>query len=277
MGGDMRMLYCGEALRERGYDTSLYGFDTYETSLPFAEAINDATTLIFPIPMMKGEALNLPFSDERITFTALISLLPSVSGVKAFGGMIPEEIRAALKEKGYEVTDLCENETFNYLNAIPTAEGALSLAISHTKKTLFGSNSVVIGYGRIGRVLSRDLKALGANVTVIARKEKDRAEAESEGLRARDYRYLSSACALSDIIFNTVPSTVLTDDSLSKIPKDTPIIELASKPGGVDTVASLKYGTKVISAQSLPGRVAPISAGEIIARCVRSTIEGGLL
>lgn len=273
----MRMLYCGEFLRERGYDTALYGFDTYETCLPFSEAINDASVLIFPIPMMKGELLNLPFSDERINAAMLVSLLPQNATVKIFGGMIPEEIRTALNEKGYEVTDLCENETFNYLNAIPTAEGALSLAISHTKKTLFNCNSVVIGYGRIGRVLSRALRSLGSEVTVIARKEKDRAEAESEGLRARDFAYLPSVCAASDVLFNTVPSIVFNDEALSKIPKDAPIIELASKPGGVDTVAALKYGTKIISAQSLPGRVAPISAGEIIARCVRSTVEGGLL
>lgn len=273
----MRMLYCGEALRERGYDTALFGFDTYETSVPFSEAVSDASALIFPIPMMKGETLNLPFSDERITAATVVSMLPESDGVRVFGGLIPDEIKASLENKGYKVTDLCENETFNYLNAVPTAEGALSLAISHTKKTLNGSRCLVIGYGRIGRVLSRDLKALGAEVTVVARKEKDRAEAESEGINAKDYKQLPSICAVADIVFNTVPSIVLGDDELCKLPKDTPIIELASKPGGVDAVAALKYGTRIISAQSLPGRVAPVSAGKIIARCVCSLIEGGAL
>ena len=277
IGGDMRMLYCAKALVEYGYETALFGFDTYKISLPIAEALNDASAIIFPTPMMKDDALNLPFSEERISSASLISLLPEGNGVRVFGGMIPSEIKEELERKGYKVTDLLENETFNYMNAIPTSEGALSLAISHTKKTLNGGVCIVIGYGRIGRVLSRSLKALGADVIVIARKEKDRAEAKSEGLKARSYDFLPSACASSDVIFNTVPSVVITEESLKRIPKDTPIIELASKPGGVDTVSALRHGTRIISAQSLPGRIAPITAGRIIADCVRSFIEGGLL
>ena len=271
------MLYCGEALNERGYETAKFGFDTYESSCPFADAAADSSALIFPVPMMKGEYLNMPFSDERISASELTSLLPSGDGVKAFGGMIPPEIKSALENKGYTVIDLLENETFNYLNAIPTAEGALSLAISHTKITLNGSLCLVIGYGRIGRVLSRALKGIGAEVAVIARKERDRAEAESEGIIAKDYSALPSLCASADVIFNTVPSVVIGEDALKGIPKDTPIIELASKPGGIDTASALKYGTRIISAQSLPGRVAPKSAGRVIARCVRYSLEGGLL
>ena len=271
------MLYCGEALNERGYETAKFGFDTYESSCPFSDTVADASALIFPVPMMKGEYLNMPLSDERISASDLSAILPYNEGVTVFGGMIPPEIKGLLENKGYTIVDLLENETFNYLNAIPTAEGALSLAISHTKITLKGSLCLVIGYGRIGRVLSRALKGIGAEVAVIARKERDRAEAESEGCNAKDYGHLSSLCASADVIFNTVPSVVIGEDALKNIPKDTPIIELASKPGGIDSVSALKYGTRIISAQSLPGRVAPKSAGKIIAKCVRNALEGGIL
>ena len=278
IGGDIRQLYCGSALNENGYETALFGFDTYESSVPLSEAVKDAAALIFPVPVMKGDYLNLPLSNDKLSLSVLMSSLPDADGkVLAAGGMISPEMKTALEEKGYTVFDLCENETFNYLNAIPTAEGAVSLAMSHTKITLNGSGCLVIGYGRIGRVLSRMLKALGAAVTVVARKEKDRTEAESEGMAARDYKYLPSVCSSADVIFNTVPAVVLENDALSKVRKDVPVIELASKPGGVDTVSALKYGTRVISAQSLPGRVAPVTAGRVIARCIRSVLEGGLL
>ena len=46
------------------------------------------------------------------------------------------------------------------------------------------------------------------------------------------------------------------------------------QPGGIDPVGALRHGTRVISAQSLPGRVAPVTAGKIIARCVLEEIEG---
>jgi dipicolinate synthase subunit A len=277
LGGDMRMLYCADALKERGYECALFGFDTYEPSPSLSEALKNASIVIFPTPMMKGEYLNLPFSDEKIDISRLDAALPLKNGVRIFGGMIPQEIKEIFEAKGYTVTDLLENETFNYLNAIPTSEGALSLAISHTKKTLNGSFCIVVGYGRIGRVLSRSLKALGADVAVVARKEKDRAEAQSEGFKSRDYSLLPSLCRTADVIFNTVPCVVLKEDELKLIPKETPIIELASKPGGVDPTMAVRYGTRIISAQSLPGRVAPISAGRIIAQCVRSVIEGGCL
>jgi dipicolinate synthase subunit A len=90
-----------------------------------------------------------------------------------------------------------------------------------------------------------------------------------------DYPLLPSIMDDLDAVFNTVPITVLSEEMLSKLRDGVPVIELASKPGGIDPVGAIRYGTRVISAQSLPGRVAPVTAGKIIARCIIDKISGG--
>lgn len=264
IGGDLRQLYAANALEKAGYEGLYCGLDTYRPSTELSD-LRDVRAILFPIPLMKGDRINTPLSDLRLTVNELDSL-PDPSGVTvAAGGLFPDSVKELLARKGYTVFDLCNDETFNYLNAIPTAEGAIALAINHTGVTLDGSQSLVIGYGRIGRCLSRRLKALGGKVTVCARNEKNRAEARAEGMSVIDHPELSSVCPSCDVIFNTVPSTVLSDAELSVIKNETPVIELASRPGGIDTASALRHGTRIISALSLPGRVAPVTAGRIIA------------
>jgi dipicolinate synthase subunit A len=264
IGGDLRQLYAADTLMAEGYEGKFCGLDTYRTPTELS-ALREIKALLFPVPVMKGDKINAPLSDMKMTAEELRSL-PDGSGFSvAAGGLFPDEIRNLLIGKGYRVFDLCEDETFNYLNAVPTAEGAIALAINHTGVTLDGSSQLIIGYGRIGRCLSRRLKALGGNVTVCARSEKSRAEARAEGMTAIDYPLLPSVCRSAQAIFNTVPDKVINEAELSVIPADTPVIELASRPGGIDTAAALRCGTRIISALSLPGRVAPVTAGRIIA------------
>jgi dipicolinate synthase subunit A len=80
-----------------------------------------------------------------------------------------------------------------------------------------------------------------------------------------------------DAVFNTVPMIVLNEEMLGELRDGVPVIELASKPGGIDPVGAVRFGTRVISAQSLPGRVAPVTAGKIIARCILSVTSRGKL
>ena len=110
-------------------------------------------------------------------------------------------------------------------------------------------------------------------MTAVARKEKDRTEAEMDGCRSCDYPSLPMLAGDFDLIVNTVPSVVVTKDTLECMKKTAFVIDLASKPGGVDTAAALRSEVRVITALSLPGKVAPVSAGRIIARCVGTLLE----
>lgn len=158
-------------------------------------------------------------------------------------------------------------------NAVPTAEGAIEIAIAETPFTIHGSKSLVLGYGKIGKILSKDLYALGAQTYVEARKYADLAMIEGHGYEPLPLDNLKDHIHEFDIIFNTIPSLILDDEILAKVKKDALIIDLASKPGGIDFDAAKAYGLKVIWALSLPGKIAPVSSGAIIKDTIMNIIK----
>ena len=279
LGGDLRQLSAAERLSELGYPVSLYGFDTYgeSVSLPLEEAVSGASALLFPVPVWRNGRLNLPFSEEKLPLLELLRRLSSSTkeAVYAFGGVMGEELTDFLSSRGVKVCDLTEEERFNVLNAVPTAEGAVAVAMNHLNVTVNGASVCVLGFGRIGKALCRILNALGAEVTAVSRKQKDQALSEIYGCRAADYEALPRLMGSFDVIFNTVPSIVLSDRELAAVRGDVCVIDLASKPGGVDPDAALRYNVKVITALSLPGKVAPVTAGRIIADCIHDAVKGG--
>ena len=129
------------------------------------------------------------------------------------------------------------------------------------------------GYGRIGKILSKMLCGLGAHVSVEARKYADLAMIEGHGCEAMSLKELGHHVHEFDIIFNTVPAVLFDAELLKKVRKNTLIIDLASRPGGVDFEAAAKMGIKVIWALSLPGKVAPITSGAIIKDTIINVIR----
>lgn len=149
-------------------------------------------------------------------------------------------------------------------NAIPTAEGALQYAMENSQITLHGSKCIVLGFGRCGKVLAHMLRGIGAKLSVEARSQSDLAYIESYGYTPIQLGDLPQNIHQYDFIFNTIPTLILDEKKLEKINKDCVIIELASKPGGIDFEAARRLGIKVVDAQSLPGKVAPETAAKII-------------
>ena len=271
IGGDLRQLFAKESLEGLGYNCMAYGIDTYTESTDI-KALKEAQVYLLPVPVMRGEYINMPFSDTKMTSDDFVKNLVEENCI-CVGGLIPKQMKEELSKKGCTVFDLCENERYAYLNAVPTAEGAVGIAISHTKTTLDGSSCAIIGYGRIGRCLSRRLRGFNADISVFARKEKDLSEAEAEGYHAYDISGINGVISSFDVIFNTVPRVVVNGDGVKNIKKDAVVIELASGKGGFDTESALKYGVNIITARSLPGRTAPVSAGKIIAKCLDSFLR----
>ena len=153
-------------------------------------------------------------------------------------------------------------------NALPTAEGAIQIALEELPITLHGARVLVIGFGRVGKALSRRLAGLGAKVSVAARKWADLAWAESCGYCGEQTEHLAGWLCGYDLVVNTVPAPVLGLTELADLKPDCLVIDLASKPGGVDFDAAARLGVKVIWALSLPGKVAPVTAGQ----CIQTTI-----
>ena len=148
--------------------------------------------------------------------------------------------------------DYYKNEELLIENAIPTAEGALAIAMEELPITIFGSKVLVTGYGRVAKTAAKTFSALGASVTVAARKYSDLAWAGFDGCKTEHISNLSSAVKGKDIIINSVPSVIF-DKSVLKNTKGL-IIDLASKPGGVDFEAAKELGSRVVWALSLPGK-----------------------
>lgn len=285
IGGDMRHAALARVLAERGFNVRFYGIDIYKGDFGGAkkcasaeEALTGADIVILPLPAGSGGIyINAPFADGEITIDEVAEKMPT--DALLLGGMIPQEFLLRIGERKIRCIDYYEREELTVMNAIPTAEGAIAIAMDELPITLHGMRTAVLGFGRVANILSHKLAALGVSVTVFARKSHARAWARAYGYDAEDFDALGAHIAEYDCVFNTVPRVVIDSGVLGKMRRDTLIIDLASKPGGVDYIRARECGIKAILALSLPGRVAPDTAGGYIAdtvmNIIRETENGG--
>jgi len=285
VGGDRRIIKVSSVLDKLKYDVKVWGIDNtyFETDLCVStceEAVSDADVVILPTPPSEDEVrINCPlFSGESgIKFYKLLELLPKKAII--LGGRMSPRFKDIASKHNFKTYDYFNREELLIKNAVPTAEAAIGIAIDKFPKTLFGSHVAVLGFGRIGEALASKLNLLGAKVTVFARKNASIAKAQSMGVNGRKIAFSNNVSTLGelsqgyDIIYNTVPYWIITEDILKNISKSTLIIDLASAPGGVDIVAAKKYEINIIHALSLPAKTAPESAGVIIAESILNIIE----
>ena len=269
IGGDKRQLYCGKSIADDGYGVYVCGFEKCDETLGLEQS--DIQTVcemcdafIMPLPATRdGVTLNTPFSENKIFAEKDFFVYSSKKPV--FAGM-----KNKLLYQSDCIYDYAAREEFAVANAVPTSEGAIVCAMREYEGTINGSHCLVTGYGRIGRVLSQMLRGLGADVTVSARQQKDLAYIRSFGMKAVRTSELPNGF---DIIFNTVPDRILDAQTLAKTAGGSLVIDLASPPGGVDLVSAERLGIKAVQALSLPGRVAPKTAGIIIKNAVYNIIK----
>ena len=276
IGGDLRQMAMAKALAEDGCRVTVYAMDAYTGdpgNVSFAgsleEAIRGADITVLPLPVSRdGERLCCPLTKETILLSGLFSALPENS--LAAGGKITAEIRALAEKRNVRLVDYFAREDVAVSNAVPTAEGALALAMTEVPYTIRDSRCLVLGYGRIGKVLARTLAAVGAHVTVAARKPTDLAWIRTEGFSALPFSAITEETGnLShDIVFNTVPAEILTASVIERFSKETLFLDLASAPGGIDLAYAKEHGYHVIWALSLPGKTAPVTAGRIIGESI---------
>ncbi|MDR2655032.1 MAG: dipicolinate synthase subunit DpsA [Oscillospiraceae bacterium] len=280
VGGDLRQAAIANALVQKCRRAQVCGmFMEKETELSSAEIYktNDisqvfpkAAVIIFPLPVsVDGEFISAPFSEKKLPFDCLKYINKDA---QVFAGAVSQAFRDTASKYNIKLWDYFEREELAILNAVPTAEGAVEIALRESPRTLFGQSCLITGYGRVAKAVARLLPAFGAKTAVAARSFRDLARAAADGLETVPMGTLANRLPQADIIFNTVPSNILTQSLLEKVPGDCLIIDLASKPGGLDFGAARELGLKVIWALSLPGKVAPITAGEIILETIENII-----
>ena len=194
-------------------------------------------------------------------------------GQLLIGGKLSRELCMGAVAQGLQVADLMQRRGFTVGNAALTAEGAVEKLMSASPRSLWGSRVLVTGWGRVAKLLALRLQALGANVTVAARKEGDRAMAQALGLTATDFPGLPALLGTFDFVVNTVPDRVLPAESLARLRPDVLLLELASPPGGFDPQEAAELGLSALAAPGLPGITAPYTAAELMRAAIRSVIR----
>lgn len=276
IGGDKRQLFLAKAIYDSGYAVMLGGFDRLRSTgnlvLGDIKAVAaKCDVMILPVPSVRADgSINTPFSDEcTVLDDELIGILIKKP---VFIAMKDKFLKAYPQFEKAEIFDYAAKDEFAILNALPTAEGAVEVAMNKFEGTIAGSRCLITGYGRIGKVLAEMLKNLKAEVTVSARKPSDLAFAQAFGYDEINTNKMSDVRNF-DLVFNTVPSMIFNRELLLNTDKNTIIIDLASLPGGVDFEAAHILGIDAVRALALPGKCAPKTAGEIIKKTVFNTIE----
>lgn len=280
IGGDLRMIKLAKILAKEGNKVYLYGLEKAEElksieNVTFCDkleqVVQDTKIIIGPIPFSSnGKNVNSPFSENTISIQELMS---NMQNKILIAGSISSEVYELAQEHCIQIVDIMKQEELAILNAISTAEGAIEIAINNTNKIIQGSRVLILGFGRIGKVLARKMEGLSANITCAVRKNEDMAWLKVYGYQAININTLGEELAQYDIIINTVPHLILTKERLQYINKECLLMDLASKPGGMEESAIKERGLKFIWALALPGKVAPVSTAEFIKETIDNILK----
>lgn len=269
IGGDMRIARLCSLLINDGHEVSAFALEKAALAEPVvlcagaSEAVRGAECVILPLPVtgQKGY-LNSPLSSGDYAIEDILDALCPNQVICA--GRVDAQTAKAAAARGLSISDYFQREELAVCNAVATAEGALGLIMQETPTTVWDSEILVVGFGRIGKLLAHRLRGLGANVSVSARSHGDMAWIRALGYTSLDTRSLDGKLSGFDVVVNTVPAPVLGESRLRELKDNALCMDLASKPGGMDFAAAGRLGVRALWALSLPGEVAPVSAGVMI-------------
>lgn len=272
IGGDRRQGTVAAMLAEEGFECAVYALDGIDSGEAVKAgdlegALSGAAAVVLPLPVSRdGKRVNAPGVKDAPTLLAIERMADKDTLI--MGGMINGDDFAA-----HTVRDYYAREDLVLYNTLPTAEGALAIAMNELPTTIHGTHTLVMGFGRVGKALCRLLKGFGADVVVATRNPTERAMCEILGISTLEYSALDESIGDFGLIFNTVPKVLLTEGLLQKVGDGVPVIDLATHPGGVDAEAAKALGKKLIWALSLPGKVAPVTAGEYIHKAIKGILK----
>ncbi|NIK75569.1 dipicolinate synthase subunit A [Paenibacillus castaneae] len=279
LGGDARQLEVIRRLTELDAVVTISGFDGLHSSLDGAvqaefeeQLFENVDALLLPaVGTDEKGYIDAVFSDRQMQLTeSHIAKLPKHCTV--YTGMAKPYLRKLCELQSLSLVELFDRDDVAIYNSIPTAEGALMMAIQNTDITIHGSSAMVLGFGRTGFTMARTLQGIGAKVKVGVRRSEHFARAAEMGFEPFYISGLLQHVSNIDLLFNTIPTMIVTAQIIANLPSRAVIIDLASKPGGTDFRFAEKRGIKAMLAPGLPGIVAPKTAGRIIAECLSQLI-----
>lgn len=283
IGGDARQLEIIRKLTELDARLSLIGFEQLDHAFTgavkekLAEVdFSNTDAIILPVAgtNLEGQVETI-FSNEKVMLTEdILSKTPEHCTI--FSGISNSFLNGIVKQSKRKLIQLFSRDDVAIFNSIPTVEGTLMMAIQHTDFTIHGSKITVLGLGRCGMSIARAFHALGGKVKVGARKSEHLARITEMGLTPFHLNNTVKEVSDTDILINTIPFPIVSAAVISKLPAHTLIIDIASKPGGTDFRYAEKRGIKALLAPSLPGIVAPKTAGQILADVLSQLLQDDL-
>lgn len=281
VGGDARQLEVIAQVTEMDGSATLIGYELADEvfvdaqKMPLTpEAFVNADAIVLPVAGMDDDGRVETQFGESPLYLKPEHFAATKKGCYVFSGIARPQLVAYCSEYELELVRLMELDEVAILNSIPTAEGAIAMAMEHTDITIHGAKTTVVGFGRCGKTLARTLAALGARVQVAARSSVDGARIAEMGYSYVPASQLGEALSDQDIVFNTAPGPVLDASVLAHARRTCVVIDIASRPGGTDFRYAERRGMTALLAPSLPGRVAPKTAGRIIGNTICRILGG---
>lgn len=281
MGGDARYIEVIHRLSE--YDSMIYivGFNQLEWDkhniipLSFEDVdFSVVDAIILPVTgVNESGTVQTVYSDDNAIFLSKEIIAKTPLHCHIYTGTSNAFLDQIAHSQNRNVIPLFSRDDTAILNSVPTAEGALQIAMENTNSTIHRSNVIVLGFGRVGMTVARLFSAVGAQVTVAVRNTTDKARISEMGLASISIDQMKKEMKNNDICINTIPHEVMNAQILNHVAKTTLIIDLASAPGGTNFKFAETQGIKAIHALGLPGKVAPKSAGSIIAHVLAELLE----
>ncbi len=269
IGGDRRHAELARLLTEDGRTVYTYGLAGRPSADGTLDRAAEADVVILPLPLCKGDGV-LNCQETPMPTMDLFRRLKPFQLVLA--GQVKPAQRREAEACGLHLEDYFLREELTVANAAATAEGAVQVAMENMDRSLLGRDCLVLGFGRIGKLLSNRLHGLGARVTATARKPEDLAWIRAYGWRALETGALDGALGSFGAVFNTVPSLILTRPLLAQLPRECVCVDLASV-AGIDQTAAADLGLNCVWARSLPGRLVPRTAAAVIRDAVDYILE----
>lgn len=274
LGGDLRSVKLAEMLINDNNKVFAYGLEKSEDIQEnnqidkisnLQSAIEKVDIIVAPTPFSSnGKTINSPYSKEEIKIEQLVK---SNKQKIIIAGGIKESIKEQLEEKYLKVIDVMKREELAILNTIATAEGTIKVAIENTDKILQGASVLVLGFGRVAKIVASKFSLLSTKVTCAARKISDLAWIEAYGYNSININDMLYELKDFDIIINTVPQIIIKEKELKHMKPDVLLIDLASKPGGIESIKAIQMGLKYIWALAIPRKGCTNFICKIYKRC----------
>lgn len=272
IGGDRRQAELARLLAADGNTVLTYGLERWKPGgVVSLDQAAMADVVILPLPLCKGDGVLNCEEGPVPTLDLFRRLRPEQ---KILAGQVRPPQRREADACGLTIEDYFLREELTVANAAATAEAAIQVAMEKLDRTILGMNCLVLGFGRIGKLLSYRLHGLGAHVTASARAPKDLAWIHAYGWKAVETSHLDGELGDIGVVFNTVPSRVLDESLLAQLPKECLCIDLASQQG-IDLAAAERLGLENIWAKSLPGRFVPCTAAAVIRNAINYILLEG--